>query len=260
MGSNTKQTTTRTPYNKAAVDSANAALSSGYGQAQGTIAQWSPALNNAISHINDNIAHPPQYLTDARGQLDKTINGDYVNSNPYTGGLADLIAGRTQGNYNATFGASGRTHGGLAALLSGQGVGDALGSFYSGVYDQERGRQQQAIMAAPGFHQDEYTDINALFPAVNNTAMLPLNAANAYGQGVTTVNAPYTTDKTVTKQGFGLGQALGLAAMIGSSFIPGGGAAMGGLSGLMGAAGGGGGSAFSGPINVPSFPGIRYLG
>ena len=39
MGGKTKQTTTRTPYNPAAVDSANKALGGAYGQAQGTIAQ-----------------------------------------------------------------------------------------------------------------------------------------------------------------------------------------------------------------------------
>jgi hypothetical protein len=140
--------------------------------------------------------------------------------------MAKLIGDRTQGNYNATFGASGRAHGGLAALLSGQGVGDALGGFYGNIYNQERGRQQQATMAAPAFHQDEYTDINELFPAVQNTAMLPLAAANQYAGGLGGLLSPYNTSTTTQKQSM-LPQLLGLAAQIGGAAfgvpMPGGG-------------------------------------
>jgi hypothetical protein len=222
MSSKSKSTTKVTPYDPAAINAASGALKGAYGTTQGTIAQWSPALNNAIGQINNNITHPPSFVTDAQAQLDKTINGDYLNpeSNPYASGMAKLIGDRTQGNYNATFGASGRSHGGLAAMLQGQGVGDALQSFYGNIYEGERGRQQAATMAAPAFHQDQYTDINELFPAVNNTAMLPINAANAYAGGLGQLIAPYATQTTKSKQGFGLQQALGLAGMIGGALMP----------------------------------------
>ena len=224
MGS--KKTTEVTPWKPAEpyIKDALGSQQAGYGQTRSTLAQWAPTLNTALQQASSNITHPPAYSTDARTQLDKTINGDYINSNPYTGGIADLIAQKTQGQYNTTFGGSGRSHGGLAALLSAQGVGDALQSFYGGTYENERNRQQQAIGMAPGFNQDEYTGINNLIPAVNNTAMMPLNAANAYGQGVTGVTSPYST--TTQKTPFNIGSALGLAAQIGSAFIPGVGPAM----------------------------------
>lgn len=224
MGGSTKQTTTRTPYDVGAVASANSTLANANTQAQGTIAQYSPALNNALNGIQKNIASPPAYLTDARNQLDKTINGDYLSpdSNPYTSSIADLIAKKTQGSYNTTFGASGRSHGGLAAQLSTQGVGDALQSFYGNQYNNERSNQMQAVGAAPSFHADENTDANALFAGVHNLAMMPLDAANAYGSGVTTVNSPYTTDTTTTKQSMGLGQVLGMAAQVAGAAMTGG--------------------------------------
>lgn len=248
MGGKTKTKTKTTPWDPGAIKGARDALNTGYGQTQANIAQWSPTLNTAIQHISDNIAAPPSYVTDARNQLDKTINGDYVNSNPYTAGISKLIGDRAQGNYNQTFGASGRSHGGLAALLSQQGVGDALQTFHSGVYDQERGRQQQAMMAAPGFHQDEYTDTNALFPAVNNQVMMPLNAAGAYAGGMGGLMSPYNTSTQTQKQGFGLAQAIGLAAQLGSAFIPtGGGMGMGGGMSI-------GGSGM-GPGGFPGFSG-----
>lgn len=263
MGGKSTQTTKRTPYDPAAVASANKALSGAYGQSQAIQQQFTPSINAALAKIGQNVTTPPQYAIDARTQLGKTINGDYVNANPYTGGIADLIAKKAQGNYAATFGASGRSRGGLAALLSGQGVGDALQSFYSGVYDQERGRQQQAIGMAPAFNADEYTGTNALLGGVNAASMMPLNAANAYGGGVTQVNAPYATDTTTTKQSMGLGQILGMAAQIGSAFIPGVGLAkapangVGGMAGLLGAPNKIGGSLSNIPIDANT---MRFLG
>jgi hypothetical protein len=246
MGSKTTQKTT--PYDPAAIKGAQGALTGANTAANATLSQYSPVLNNAMAHIQANISGPPAYQTDARNELDKTINGDYLSpdSNPYSSGLADLIAKRTQGQYNTTYGASGRSHGGMAALLSAQGVGDALGNFYSGIYDQERGRQQQAVGMAPAFHQDEYTDINNLVPAVNSQAMLPLNIAGQYASSMGNLIAPYSTT-TQKQSGLGtvLGPALGLAGMIGGAALTGGtslmpgllGGAGGGLSGMLGSAG-----------------------
>jgi hypothetical protein len=197
-----------------------------------------PGLNSAIASINQNITTPPSYLTDARDQLGKTINGDYVGSNPYSGGIADLIAQKTGAQYNSTFGAAGRAHGGLAALLSSQGVGDALNSFYSNQYATDRGLQQQAIMAAPGFHQDQQgTDINALLAGVQGTSLLPGQVAGQYASGVTNATSPYVQNVTTQKQGMmgTIMPLLGMAAQVGGAAIgaPGMGGGM-GLSGLLG--------------------------
>jgi hypothetical protein len=194
-------------------------------------------INSEIARLTDKMANPPEYQTAARDQLTKTINGDYVNANPYTSDIADLIAQKTGAQYNSTFGSAGRAHGGMAALLSGQGVGDALQSFYSDQYNNERALQQQAIGMAPSFNQDEYTGLNNLLPAVGNAALLPGQVAGQYASGVTGATAPYVQNKTTEKSG-GLGQilstGLGLAAQVGGAFLPMGGAS--GMSGLLGGA------------------------
>jgi hypothetical protein len=218
-----KTKTKTTPWDPAAIKRGTSALDAGYGQTQATIAQYSPALNNAIQHITDNIAHPMPYVADAKSELDKTIKGDYLDpsTNPYSSGMAKLIADRTQGGYNETFGASGRAHGGMAALLSSQGVGDALNNFYGNIYNTERGRQVGATLAAPAFHQDEYTDINELFPAVQNTANMPLGAAATYAGGLSGLLSPYNTQTTTQKQSM-IPQLLGLAAQIAGAIGTGG--------------------------------------
>lgn len=224
MGSKTTSKTKVTPYDPAAIKAGQGALDTGFAQSQATQAKFSPAIDAAIGQIGQNIAHPPAYQTDARAQLDKTINGGYLNpgSNPYASGMADLIAQRTQGGYNASFGASGRTHGGLAALLSGQGVGDALGQFYGGIYENERGRQQQATGMAPGFNQDEYTGLNNLLPAVSNASNMGLNSASQYAGATGALNSPYASSTTTQKTG-GLGSVLstgfGLAGLLGGAFM-----------------------------------------
>jgi hypothetical protein len=174
-------------------------------------------LNSAIAQINQNVAAPPAYLTDARANLDKTINGDFVGKNPYIDHAADLVAQKTGAQYESSFGGAGRAHGGLAALLSSQGVGDALNGLYGQQYNQERGLQQQAIMAAPGFHQDQQqTDIGALIPGINASAMLPGQVAGQYAAGVTNATSPYGT-KTQTEKSSMLPQLLGMAAQIGGA-------------------------------------------
>lgn len=219
MGSKKTTTTENTPWkgSEGAIKDSLSSMTAANTGAQATYNQFRPAQNAAIQQISDRIATPPQYMTDAKAQLSKTINGDFIGQNPHMSALADIIAQKTGAQYNSTFGAAGRAHGGLAALLSGQGVGDALQSFYGNQYNQERGLQQQAMMAAPGFHQDENTDVNALFPAIQNTAMGPLQAATLYGQGINGVSGQFGNQKVTEKTPFGLQQIVGLAMMAGGA-------------------------------------------
>lgn len=239
----TKKTTTssNTPWAPAQpyITDSLGAMQTANNQGQATLAANMPGAQSALTGAINTANHPPAYATDARAQLDKTINGDYVNSNPYTGAIADLIAKKTGAQYDSTFGAAGRAHGGLAALLSGQGVGDALQSFYGSQYNNERGMQQQAIGMAPSFNQDEYTGVNNIVPAMTGMAAAPGQIAGQYANGVTNATSPYVQNKTTQTSG-GLGQilatGLGLASMVAAPFT--GGASL-GMSGLMGGMGAG---------------------
>lgn len=242
MGSKTETKSSNTPWAPAQpyITGSLDSLQGANQQGQANLASNMPALNAAIGKITGILQKPPSYATDARAQLSKIINGDYINSNPYTGKIADQIAQRTGAQYNSTFGSAGRAHGGLAALLSAQGVGDALQSFYGNQYNGERQLQQQAIGMAPAFNQDEFVAGNALLPLVQGSAVLPGQVAGQYASGVANATSPYVQNTTTQKTG-GLGQVLstglGLAAQIGGAIATGGtslaAGGAGGLSGLL---------------------------
>lgn len=263
MGISSSKTTQKsTPWAPAEpyIKDSLGALQSGYGASNASVMQNMPAIQSAIGSITNRMANPPAYATDARTQLDKTINGDYVNSNPWTGQMADQIAQRTGAQYDSTFGAAGRAHGGLSALLSSQGVGDALSNFYGNQYNTERGQQQQAIGMAPAFNADEYAGVSPLLAASQTAAQLPMMPAGAYASGIAGATSPYGTRTETQTQPWGPA-ALGAALSVASAAFgaPGAGA---GLSGLLsgGASKGlsGMGIGFNDPFN--SFAGAGFNG
>ena len=234
MGSKTKTKTDVAPPSWAlgTIKGALGSETDAFNSANDTLKQYAPYQKDAIDFAHNNMTNPSAFTTDAQGLLDNTINGQYLTpgTNPYEAGMAKQIADQTGGQYASTFGASGRAHGGLAALLSSQGVGNALDNFYGNIYEQERSRQQQAMMAAPAFHADQFTAANEMFPQINATAMGPLQAAALYGNSVAGTVGPYGTTTTTQKTPFGLQQAIGLG-MMGASMIPG----VGNILGLGGA-------------------------
>lgn len=234
--SGSKKTTKTTPWGPAEpyIKDSLSGLQSSYQTSSANAMASLPAIQAAMAKISGNIDNPPAYATEARDQLGRTIRGEYVNANPWTGDIADQIAKRTGAQFNTTFGANGRGHGGLAALLSGQGVGSALSSFYGDQFNHERELQQQAISMAPAFNADEYTAISPLLAAINASVQVPMLPATAYAGAVTNATAPYNT--RVEKQSTPWGQILAGMAMQGiGALLPGAGAG----AGLLGGGGGG---------------------
>lgn len=95
----------------------------------------------------------------AASQLSTTASGDFLGSNPYldsvfgTGQreLNEQFQQTVMPELNATFGAAGRSGGGLHQLYAGQAAGDLqdatgdlFGSIYAPAYESERNRQMQA--------------------------------------------------------------------------------------------------------------------
>lgn len=261
-GGKTKTKTTPWAPAEPYIKDSLAGLQSANQNAQAALTQYTPTLDAAIAKASGMMTTPPQYLTDARTQLDKTINGDYLGKNPYASSLADQIAQRTGAQYNSTFGGAGRSSGGLAALLSSQGVGDALNQFYSNQYNTDRALQQNAIAAAPGFHQDEYTDSNQAANLINGRVTLPLQAANSYAGGVTATTSPYNT-QTVKQSSNPLQTILGLGMtaagayfgqpqlMSGGLGVASGGMSGGGMAGMLPAP-------QTGNLGMPSFRGFSF--
>lgn len=110
-------------------------------------------------------------------QLEATLRGDFLNANPY---LDDVVGAATRGvteqfeqsvlpGISATFGAGGRTGGGIhqqALTQAGgelaQAVGDIEANIRGGAYESERQRQLQAGGLVPTASALDYQNIDRL--------------------------------------------------------------------------------------------------
>ena len=112
-----------------------------------------------------------------QGQLNQTIGGGYLGSNPYLDSMFNSAASGVGRQFSqnvlpgiaSMFSGAGRTGSGAeagAADRATQAYGDTLGrmgsSIYGGAYESERGRQMQAMGMAPAYAANDYTDIAQL--------------------------------------------------------------------------------------------------
>ena len=114
----------------------------------------------------------------ATGQLQGTLQGDYLNSNPYLDAMYNSAAGRVTDHYQeavapsiaAQYGLSGRTGSNAAFANSMQNsqlaLGDSLASLSANIYgtnyQQERDRQMQAAGLSPSVAPMSYYDASQL--------------------------------------------------------------------------------------------------
>lgn len=144
--------------------------------------QFSPMEQSGYAALNG-VAGDQGSLNGAIAQNDATINGQYLtpDTNPYLSDIAQRISGIAGANANATFGGKGRSSGGLAGYYSGKATTDSLTDLYGQEYDNERGRQQQAIGQAPGLDAARYTAPQALITAGQNVTARPYDLNQQYG-------------------------------------------------------------------------------
>ena len=155
-----------------------------------TFVGFSPQTEQALS-LAENRALTGSPLTGAsQQQLQQTLGGDYLRSNPAFNYLESTARGDFLGGspafdrykreitdaVNAQFGASGRTGGGYHTGALAQGLGDAAAGLYaqeranqlsassmlSKAFGDERARQMQGLAFAPSVAQQDYTDIAQL--------------------------------------------------------------------------------------------------
>ena len=109
-----------------------------------------------------------------QGELNKTIGGGYLNSNPYLNSMFDAASSGVGRQFSqnvlpgvaSMFSGAGRTgSGAMAGAVDNatRAYGDTLGNMganiYGGAYESERGRQMQAMGMAPAYAANDYTDI-----------------------------------------------------------------------------------------------------
>ena len=127
------------------------------------IAGFNPDQENAFGMIRDRATAGSPYQATAGQTLESTARGDYLNpeSNPYLQGTINKALGDVRGSLGSTF--SGQNFGGSAheEMLNRRSM-EAIAPILMGNYQQERGNQLNASLAAPEFAKSDYNDYNTL--------------------------------------------------------------------------------------------------
>lgn len=230
-----------------------------------TVADFGGDTTRALDMYRDTAMGGSAIPGAAVDQVSGTLQGDYLNSNPYLDAMYNNAASRITENYQeavapsigAQFDSAGRFGSGMYQNMmqnSQQQLGDSLGglaaNIYGSNYENERNRQMQASSMAPSIAPLSYYDasqlmnvgemsdaqrqreIDANFNRYMHKQERPYDNLNRYMASVTGNYGGVNTQpiyKNSTAQNLGLGLAgVGLAdSLLGST-------SYGGLGGLLG--------------------------
>lgn len=98
----------------------------------------------------------------ARDQLQRTVEGGYLNSNPYLDATFNKAANAVQARTDSAFSRAGRTGSGAHKQVFQQGLNDLATDIYGNNYARERQYQNAGILTAPGFAQGDYGEIGKI--------------------------------------------------------------------------------------------------
>ncbi len=143
----------------------------------------------------------------AQGQVNSTLNGDYLDGNPYTDGILERMRGDVTNGVNSQFSKAGRygsgNHGGILA----RELANAQNSLLYGNYAAERQNQVNAVGQASGL-------MGGAQSLLNNAANLPWVGVNAMNGNIRQASNGYGTQTGTQSQPWGqmlLGAAAGAA-------------------------------------------------
>lgn len=200
------------PIYKSEIGSAAGALKSAYDQNSAGTQQIADSVTSRLPGLADKAFGPNSLLKSAQGYATDTINGKFLNNNPYVDQMAGQARSAAANDVQSYFGKLGRV--GSDSNMAGfaRGVNEADLNFRGNIYGQERDRQQQAASMAPGLSAADYDGVDAYLRAAGVGAELPYLASNKYAQGIGGLLGQYT--KTTQKQAIGpaLISAAGSAA------------------------------------------------
>jgi hypothetical protein len=148
-----------------------------------TVAGFNPFQTSAFQGIADRASAGSPTMNAANQQAVGTMNGYYLNGNPFLQSQIDSAQGDLTKQWNnvakpawdtamSNSGSFGNAGVAQANAYAQEGLQKNLGQISSNMrfqnYDQERGRQMQAMGMAPSFANQDYQDLNAL-QGVGNT-------------------------------------------------------------------------------------------
>jgi len=142
-----------------------------------TVAPFGQDTNNALNMFRQQAVRGSGVPDAATGQLQQTLQGDYLNSNPYLDAMYNQAAGQVGENYReavapsigAQFDSAGRYGSGMYQNMmqnSEQQLGNTLSglasSIYGTNYTNERNNQMQALSMSPQVAPLSYYDASQL--------------------------------------------------------------------------------------------------
>lgn len=154
-----------------------------------------------------------QGISGAQGLVNRTLNGDFLNGNPYL----DAILGKTRQSVtdgvDSQFSAAGRYGSGMHAGILARELADAENQARFNNYAMERQNQIGAVDQAQGL-------MNGTTGLLNNAAELPWIGVQAANGAVRQASNGYGT--TTTKQSVPWGPVLGnMASQVASAYLGG---------------------------------------
>ncbi len=214
--STTKPLKEYAPY----ISGAAGALQTDFNENRAGTAEIAKSITSRLPGMADKAFGPNPLLDSASGYLQDTIGGKFLNNNPYVDEMAGMARRSAADDVQSYFGKLGRV--GSDANMAGfaRGVNEAELGVRSGIYNQERGMQQNAAGMAPGVNAAGYDGSDAYLRAAGVGAELPYLASNKYAQGIGGLLSQYTKTKNKGSIAGLLAQAAGNAA---SAFAGGGG-------------------------------------
>jgi hypothetical protein len=231
------------PYLKGALSDTANWYSSPYGRDPfpgSTVVPFSGFTEQALGSAANRATNGSPVQAAGNKQMLDTINGSYLNNNPYLDATYNHAAGQVRSSLDSQFNKGGTYGSSLHEGAMSENLGDLATKIYGGNYANERGIQQQAIGAAPAYAEQDYNDSQRLAQVgqsyegqAGKNLQDVMNRYNFYQ------NAPYarlqqlsglvnptaslggTSSGTSTQpnNSNGFGQALGTAATIASFFV-----------------------------------------
>lgn len=223
----------RNLYNRGStVAPENSTLLQGYKNTLNTANSFDPALSQA-----------------GMGQLQSTINGDYMNNNPYLDAMYNQGAKKVSDSVNSNFSAAGRYGSGAHQGVLGETLGNMATDIYGSNYRTERQNQLNAAQLAPSMDSQYqgmlFNNANAITNVGQNMQnydqlkrMEPYDRLNQYSAIINGYGGLGGNQSTTSPDGNRIGGALGGAASgfaLGNAIVPGiGGIIGGGIGGIGG--------------------------
>lgn len=242
---NTTQTTSTEPpdyllpFLRQSAGSASALFNSGP-----SVVPFSQQTNQALNLQQNRALGGSPLVSSAQGLTNSTLNGDFLNSNPYLDATFDRAAGAVNRSLDETYARSGRDLDSNMAVRADQ-LNNLATNIYGGNYQNERDRQMGALGAAVPLAREDYFDISqlgnvgaAVEGQAQNILDAPFMALERFNAGLSGAPMGQTSSTTTPLYSNPAGGLLG-GALTGAQLAPmlgmggGMGAGLGGLLGLM---------------------------